>query len=84
MELIGWIGSVMLALCAVPQAVQSYRQKHSHGISSLMIILWFVGEVFTTIYILPKDDYPLLLNYAVNILCIGVIGWYKYYPINKG
>jgi uncharacterized protein with PQ loop repeat len=80
MEIIGWIGSMMLALCAVPQAIQSFRQKHSRGISSWMIGLWFAGEVLTAAYVLPKQDYPLLLNYAVNIGCLVVIGWYKYRP----
>ncbi len=51
MEIIGWLGSILFAICAVPQAVQSYKQKHSHGISKAFLALWLFGEVFTTIYI---------------------------------
>ena len=80
MEIIGWIGSILFAICAVPQAIQSYKQKHSNGISKLFLALWFFGEVFTTVYILPKQDYPLLFNYSVNFACILVIGWYRFKP----
>lgn len=32
MELAGWLGSIMLAVCAAPQAWQSYKQKHADGV----------------------------------------------------
>lgn len=45
-----------------------------------MLGLWFAGEVLTAVYVIPKKDYPLLLNYAVNIGCLAIIGRYKYRP----
>ena len=75
---IGWIGSVLLALCAIPLAWQSYKQKHSRGISSLFLAMWFAGELLTTLYILPKKDYPLLFNYGLNIVCLVVVIRYKF------
>jgi PQ loop repeat len=32
-EILGWLGSICLAICGVPQAWLSYKDKHSHGIS---------------------------------------------------
>ena len=84
LSIAGWIGSLLLAFCAVPQAIQSYRQKHSHGISKLFLMMWMVGEILTAAYILPKKDYPLLVNYAINIACLVVISKYKWYPKNMG
>ena len=80
MEIIGWIGGIMLALCTVPQAIQSYRQKHSLGISKLFLGMWLAGELLTATYVFPKHNYPLLFNYAVNVVCLVIIGWYKYRP----
>lgn len=81
LEILGWIGSVLLAFCAVPQAIQSFRQKHSNGISSAFLTMWLVGEILTAAYVLPKKEYPLLFNYFVNISCLVIICKYKYFPV---
>ena len=79
-ELIGWIGSACMAICSLPQAYKSIRDKNSRGVSIGMIILWFLGELFTFIYVLPIRDYPLLTNYAINFILMGIIGWYWIFP----
>ena len=83
LEFAGWVGSSLLAFCAVPQAVQSYKQKHSHGISKTFLVMWLVGEILTAAYVLPKKDWPLLVNYGVNIICLVIITRYKFYPLDK-
>ncbi len=80
LEIVGWIGSILFAICGIPQALQSYKQKHSHGISKAFLMMWLAGELLTMAYIFPKQDYPLLFNYSVNIACLAVICWYKYRP----
>jgi uncharacterized protein with PQ loop repeat len=77
---LGWVGSICFSICAVPQAYSSIKQGHSNGISWLFLILWFIGEVCTIIYVLPKLDYPLLLNYTGNMLCLLVMIRYKLSP----
>lgn len=78
MEVIGWIGSILLALCAVPLAWQSFKQKHSIGISNTFLTMWLVGELLTATYVLPKQDYPLLFNYGLNIACLIIVIRYKF------
>ena len=78
MELIGWIGSILLALCAVPLAWQTFKQKHSNGISNTFLAMWLIGEILTFAYVLPKQDYPLLLNYGLNIACLAIVIRYKF------
>lgn len=80
METIGWIGSVLLAFCGLPQAVESYRTKSSAGLTWGFILMWFVGEIFTVIYIIPKWHWPLIFNYTANILFLSVIIFYKIRP----
>lgn len=37
---IEWVGSIALALCALPQAVKCYREKSSAGLSVLLAVMW--------------------------------------------
>ena len=83
METIGWIGSILLAFCGLPQAIKCFRTKSSAGIDPGFIMMWLAGELFTLAYVLPKLDWPLLFNYGANILFIGVIVYYKVKPGNK-
>ena len=75
--LIGWIGSFMLAICAVPQAYKSYVDKHSDGISWYFLLLWLFGEVFLLVYVINKLDIPLIINYLCNIFIVVIILYYK-------
>jgi uncharacterized protein with PQ loop repeat len=79
-EILGWLGSICLAICGIPQAWMSYKDKHSHGISWAFLLLWAFGEVFALAYVYNKLDAPLLLNYAVNIGIVGIILFYKIKP----
>lgn len=80
MEVIGYIGSIFLAICGLPQCIMSVRQGHSDGISLGFLVLWTLGEIFTLIYILPKADIPLLLNYSANIIFLIIIWKYRLFP----
>jgi uncharacterized protein with PQ loop repeat len=80
MEIIGYIGSILLAICGLPQAIESYKTKSSEGLTWGFILLWFFGEIFTFAYILPKMDFPLLINYSVNLIFLIIILYFKIFP----
>jgi len=80
METLGWLGSWLLALCAIPAAYKCWYDGHARGLSSTSLIMWFAGEVMTLLYVLPKQDFPLMLNYASNIALLLVIFYYKLWP----
>ena len=79
MELVGYLGGFLLAICAIPEAYRSWVNKRS-DIGYGMLLTWFFGEILTLIYVLPKGDMPLILNYSLNILFICVIIKYKMFP----
>lgn len=79
-EILGWSGSILLAFCGLPQAVQSFRTGSSDGVNWGLILMWGVGEVLVLLYVLPRMDWPLLFNYAANIVFISVIAYYKVWP----
>lgn len=79
---IGYIGSMLLAFCALPQAISSAVSGHSLGISGLFLWTWFLGEVCLIVYtaaVMGMHN-PLFLNYMVNTVLVGIILKYKYYP----
>ena len=86
MEIFGWAGSILLAVCGAPQAHRSFMQKRTVGIAPSFLWMWFLGEVLTLFYILlGRFSLPLAVNYGVNIGFIGIIIYYYYFPkgINK-
>lgn len=40
---IGWVGSVLFALCALPQAVKTWKTKKADDLSLLFLIFWMLG-----------------------------------------
>jgi len=77
-EIIGWIGQLLLAACAIPQAIHSIKVKHAKGISWVFLLFWYIGEILSFIYIIPIGKIPLLINYMVNIICITIIVYIKH------
>ncbi|NCZ60859.1 MAG: PQ-loop repeat-containing protein [Betaproteobacteria bacterium] len=81
LDIIGWLGGLMLAFSAVPQALESYRCKNSNGLTWPFLMMWFLGEVFMIVYIVPKGDIILIANYAINLFLVAIILRYKIWPV---
>jgi len=80
MEIIGWISSILFCICAIPQAIQTYKVGHTNGISTLFILAWFFGEVLGIIYAIHLGNLPILFNYSVNFISLLVILKYRFSP----
>jgi len=80
MEFLGWIGSILLAFCGLPQAIESYKTKCSEGLTWGFLFMWLSGEILTFLYVLPKLDLPLIFNYSANIIFLIIIVYYKIKP----
>lgn len=77
-EIIGYISSLLLAICALPQFIRTLRTGHSKNIDVPMYFIWAFGEIFGIIYVSFKHgmDLPLLLNYSVNLVFLLTILYY--------
>jgi len=79
--MIAWIGNLLLAICALPQAYKSLKDGNSEGISMLFLIAWTLGEYFTLIHVLiDTSSAALALNYITNSILCTIILYYKVYP----
>lgn len=85
-DLIGFFGATMFALCAAPQAAQCVKQGHAKGINHIFLSMWFMGEVAMLAYTLLAIgvNWPLILNYFLNLVFISVIVYYKMISRSKG
>ena len=78
-ELAGWISTISLAICALPQVLHVWRTGKTEGLSTVFLACWLAGELFGLIYIQGFDTipWPLLLNYAANTLAVGYLLYKK-------
>ncbi|MCD6596804.1 MAG: PQ-loop repeat-containing protein [Bacteroidales bacterium] len=71
---LGWFGNILLSIGVFPQVVLTWRTHDVESFSWSFLLMWAIGVFLTFIYILfdniqdKKFQYPLLLNYLVNIL----------------
>jgi uncharacterized protein with PQ loop repeat len=83
-EVFGWAGSFLLSVASIPQAIQSYKQGHSEGLSTAMIWLWGAGMMSAMIYVTSKTDLPLMFNYGFNLVTVwATIAWFKHFPRSR-
>jgi uncharacterized protein with PQ loop repeat len=79
MELIGWIGGMLLAVCALPQVIKVAKEQNADGMSHLNLWLWCIGEIFMLVYVLTQQfSLPLLVNYCLNLIFVLIMMYYKY------
>ena len=81
MTILGWAGSILLALCAIPQAYKSFTERKTSDISASFLWMWYLGEWMAMTYVfVEKFSLPLILNYGSNIILISIIMWFYYFP----
>ena len=73
---IGWIASFCFCFSGLPAAIESYQTK-TCTVPTGTLILWTVGEICAIIYIVPKRDLPLIVNYSINLMFLSVM-WFYY------
>jgi len=78
LKTIGYIGGILLAFCSLPEVARTIMDGKCY-IGWGMLVTWGLGELLVFIYILPKKDKPLLLNYGINLVLIGILLYYKIY-----
>ncbi len=76
MELMAYVGGVLLTICGIPEVIRTIKDKRCH-LGWAFLLLWFFGEVFMLIYALHLKSNPLIMNYLFNTIIVGVMLYYK-------
>jgi hypothetical protein len=75
---IGWLGTQLLAWCALPALIDVVSKRDGSGYDIWFLLMWGLGELLTAIYVYNKHkDWPLLINYTLNLAFISIIVCYK-------
>lgn len=81
-QALGWLGSLAFTLCALPQAVQCWRQGHANGLSGCFLSIWLLGEacMLTAVPVQCGWVLWLMMGYIGNTACLLVILRYYLLP----
>jgi len=79
-EAIAWLGTFILLLRGIPQAYRCWNQGHSNGLSPSMLWLWLSGSLCMIPNGISHMDGPVIVVYSTNVLFVGIMLWYKYFP----
>lgn len=83
LDLIGYIGAALFALCAYPQAYKVWKTNDTKSLSLSFILMWLFGEIFTWTYIAIQNYmtgvflWPLHLNYFFNGVSVVYLTYKK-------
>ncbi len=81
-RMLGWVGAVFFAFCAVPQVIRTFKDGHARNLSALFLGMWLCGAVLCSGgTLLDVGVVPwLLFNYVLSLLCVLVLLRYKLSP----
>jgi len=79
--MLGWIGSILFAVCGLPQAIKAIKDGHANGLSHGFLLLWTGGEIFTLLAIFIENPITyLMFNYVTNLMFLIIMWYYKLRP----
>jgi len=76
MEVLGWAGSLLLAICVISQANYAMRKGFTH-LSYSFLLMWLLGDI---LILIPVQETYLVFNFVFNIACLSIILKYKIWP----
>ncbi len=82
-ELIGWTGSFLLAVCGLPLLLGAVQSPQiAKQMSGAFLYCWLLGEILVLGYAatLGEAGLPLWINYVTNIVCILGVLWIRWRP----
>jgi len=77
---IGWLSTLFLSVCGIPQAIKSYREGHANGLSNGFLFCWTTGEILLIAHTYMVLDWPVFFNACANLLIMCVMLRYKFWP----
>lgn len=79
LEIVGYTGAFLLAICALPQTIECIIKGNAKGINLLFLMSWYLGEILMLYYcVVTVGAGPLFYNYLANSLMLTFIVRYKF------
>jgi MtN3 and saliva related transmembrane protein len=79
-EIIGYIAGILIAITMIPQIKVSLKTKSVKGLSTSMVVIFFMSVFLWTVYGILIKSYPLIITdgFATIISGIQVCIKFKY------
>jgi len=79
---ISTLSNIMWLFVFIPQILENVKNKSSDAISFYLILLWYIGDTFSTISVVYKSVIPMLLYVGVyhiifDLIFIGQVIYYR-------
>lgn len=75
-ELAGWLGNLLLSVCAIPLAIAAWRTKRV-DIDPIFLYTWISGEVLGMVYAVSLGAWPIICNFTINLVCLAIVTYYR-------
>lgn len=72
----GFMGAFLCATCGLPEVWKTVKSTYCR-VGWGFLLTWLFGEIFLVIYLTYAWDWYLFGNYALNLLCICVLIYFK-------
>lgn len=80
-EIFGFMSTLCLALCGIPQTYTCFKTGNAKGLSVLFLFAWCAGEILLIPYAIYLDwAVPILINASINLIIVITIFKYYYFP----
>lgn len=76
MEIFVWLGTLLMIMCAIPQAYKCYINKNALGLSVSYVYMLQLGLMCHLIYSIYINNTALVINFLVSSLITAVITYY--------
>jgi len=83
MEVIGYLSTLFLIICGLPEAIHAYKSGNS-GSTWGMLSCWWLGCALCIVYSISLKSYPLFWNNFINVALVGYILYKKYKFTQQG
>ena len=71
MEVIGWLGTVLVVVAYYPQIHHLYVERCAWGISRLTWLIWLASSALLLTYCILRREFLMCIVQAVNIIAIA-------------
>jgi MtN3 and saliva related transmembrane protein len=72
-NILGYIASLLTMTCFIPQIIKAIKTKSVEDVSLITLIQLEVGISLWIVYALFKQDYPLITNNVISLLCVIIM-----------
>lgn len=83
-ELLGFVALATEATLGVPQVLRNHKKKSVAGVSTALIVSWFLGDIYKTYYFLSIDAPSQFVYCGITQILIDCVFAYQVYAYTIG